>query len=211
MARTITLTLKNNWKQTWNSSILRAQIIVGSILLVAIFMMLPAFFNLIQKRDGYVINDWVLANIPAHNVSWAIFGIIWGVGLYALWKGIEKPTIYINYLWTLIFVTMLRVLTISLVALDPPKGLIALTDPLTGIFYGESNITKDLFFSGHTSILFLTFLCLEKKTDKILTGAATIIVACLLLVQHVHYTIDVIAAPIIVYPVHRLVKYMLNH
>jgi len=211
MVRTITLTLKNNWKQTWNSSILRAQIIVGSILLVAIFLMLPAFFNLIQNRDGYVINDLVLASIPSHNVSWAIFGIIWGVGLYALWKGIEKPTIYITYLWTLIFVTMLRVLTISLIALDPPKGLIALTDPLTGVFYGESNITKDLFFSGHTSILFLTFLCLEKKTDKIITGVATIVVAGLLLVQHVHYTIDVVAAPIIVYPVHRLVKYMLNH
>jgi len=211
MARSIALVLKNNWKQTWSSSIQRAQIIVGSILLVAIFLMLPGFFNLIQKRDGFVINDWVLANIPAHNVSWAIFSVIWGWGLYAFWKGIEKPTIYISYLWTLIFVTMLRVLTISLISLDPPRGLIVLTDPLTGVFYGESNITKDLFFSGHTSILFLTVLCLEKKTDKLMGAAATLIVACLLLVQHVHYTIDVIAAPIIVYPVHRLVKYMLNH
>jgi hypothetical protein len=210
MARSIALVLKNNWKQTWSSSIQRAQIIVGSILLVSIFLMLPAFFNLIQARDGYVLNDWVLASIPPHNVSWVIFSIIWGFGLYALWRAIEKPTIYIQYLWTLIFVTMLRVLTISLIALDPPKGLIVLTDPLTGVFYGESNITKDLFFSGHTSILFLTILCLETKTDKILAGAATLIVAFMLLVQHVHYTIDIVAAPIIVYLVHRFVKYLLN-
>ena len=111
---------------------------------------------------------------------------------------------------TFIFVTILRVLAISLIPLDPPKGLIVLTDPLTGVFYGQSTITKDLFFSGHTSILFLTILCLEKKNDKIIASIATLIVACLLLVQHVHYTIDIIAAPIIIYPVFRFVKYLLG-
>jgi hypothetical protein len=101
-------------------------------------------------------------------------------------------------------------LAISFVPLDPPAGLIVLTDPLTAVFYGRSTITKDLFFSGHTSILFLAFLCLERKWDKILALTGTCIVACLLLVQHVHYTIDIIAAPIIIYPVFRIVKYLLN-
>jgi hypothetical protein len=209
VARPIAIALRDNWKQTWGSHIQRAQIIIGSILVVAISFMLPAFFNFIQKRDGVVLNDWVLSTIPAHNVSWAIFSIIWGTGLYALWRGIEKPTIYISYIWTFIFVIILRVLTISLIALDPPKGLITLTDPLTGVFYGESNITKDLFFSGHTSILYMCYLCLERKNDKMVALAATLTVACLLLVQHVHYTIDIVAAFIIVYPVNKFVKYLL--
>ncbi len=178
--------------------------------MLIITFMLPPFFNLIQKRNGPVLNDWVLAAIPPHNVSVAIFAVIWGMGFYALYRAMEKPTIYITYLWTFIFITILRVLAISLIPLNPPPGLIVLTDPLTAVFYGRSTITKDLFFSGHTSILFLLILCLEKKSDKILATVATIIVACLLLVQHVHYTIDVIAAPIIIYPVHRVVKYLLN-
>jgi hypothetical protein len=210
VARPITLELRNNWKETWSSSLQRAQLIIGSILMTIISFMLPSFFNLIQKRTGPALNDWVLTAIPAHNVSWAIFTVIWGIGFYALWRAIEKPTIYITYLWTFIFITILRVLAISLVPLDPPKGLIVLTDPLTAVFYGRSTITKDLFFSGHTSILFLAFLCLEKKWDRVLALIGTIIVACLLLVQHVHYTVDVIAAPIIIYPVFRLVKYMLS-
>lgn len=210
MVRSITLALRNNWKQTWSSSLQRAQIIIGSVLVTIISCMLPSFFNTIQKRTGPILNDWVLAAIPPHNVSWIIFTIIWGVGFYALWRGIEKPTIYINYLWTFIFITILRILTISLIPLDPPKGLIVLTDPLTGVFYGRSNITRDLFFSGHTSVLFMCFLCLERKWDRIIALTGTIIVACLLLVQHVHYTIDVIAAPIIIYPVFRLVKFLLN-
>ena len=210
MARPITIALKNNWKETWGSSLLRAQLIIGSVLMTIISFMLPSFFNLIQKRDGTLLNDWVLAAIPAHNVSWAIFTVIWGIGFYALWRGIEKPTIYITYLWTFIFITILRVLAISLVPLEPPTGLIVLTDPLTAVFYGRSTITKDLFFSGHTSILFLAFLCLERKWDKILSLIATCIVACLLLIQHVHYTVDIIAAPFIIYPVFRMVKYLLN-
>ena len=210
MARSIAIALKNNWKETWSSSLQRIQLIVGSLLMIIITFMLPPFFNLIQKRNGPVIHDWVLAAIPPHNVSWAIFTVIWGIGVYALWRGIEKPTIYITYLWTFIFITILRVLAISLVPLNPPAGLIVLTDPLTAVFYGRSTITKDLFFSGHTSILFLAFLCLERKWDKILALTGTCIVACLLLVQHVHYTIDIIAAPIIIYPVHRVVKYLLS-
>ncbi len=210
MARPIAIALKNNWKETWSSSLQRIQLIVGSLLMIIITFMLPSFFNLIQKRDGPVINDWVLSAIPSHNVSWAIFTVIWGIGFYALWRAIEKPTIYITYLWTFIFITILRILTISLVPLNPPAGLIVLTDPLTAVFYGRSTITKDLFFSGHTSILFLVFLCLERKWDKILALTGTCIVACLLLVQHVHYTIDIVAAPIIIYPVFRVVKYLLN-
>jgi len=172
--------------------------------------MLPPFFNMIQKRTGPELNDWVLAAIPPHNVSVAIFTVIWGIGFYALYRAMEKPTIYITYLWTFIFITILRMLAISLVPLNPPAGLIVLTDPLTAVFYGRSTITKDLFFSGHTSILFLAFLCLERKWDKIMALIGTIIVACLLLVQHVHYTVDIIAAPIIIYPVFRVVKYLLN-
>lgn len=210
MARPIAITLRNNWKETWNSSLQRSQLLIGTVLMTIISFMLPPFFNLIQKRTGPVLNDWVLSAIPPHNVSWAIFTVIWGIGFYALYRAMEKPTIYITYLWSFIFITILRVLAISMVPLNPPAGLIVLTDPLTAVFYGRSTITKDLFFSGHTSILFLIFLCLERKWDRILALVGTIIVVCLLLVQHVHYTIDIIAAPVIIYPVHKFVKYMLN-
>jgi hypothetical protein len=56
----------------------------------------------------------------------------------------------------------------------------------------------------------LIFLCLEKKSDKIIGLIATIAVMVLLLVQHIHYTIDVLAAPIIVYIIYTLTKYFLK-
>lgn len=52
-----------------------------------------------------------------------------------------------------------------------------------------------MFFSGHTSTLVLLSLALEKNREKVLTMTGAVIVGILLLVQHVHYTLDVIAAP----------------
>jgi len=201
--------LKDNWTATWNSRCKRYQIIIGTVIMAGILFTLPFFFAHIQKRKGVVLNDWVLAHIPPHNVSVLIFAIIWGMVLLILIRTISKPSIYITYCWTLIFVYIVRFVTISVVALDPPIGLIPLVDPLSSVFYGNATITKDLFFSGHTTTMVLIFLCLERRTDKIIALIAAFAVAYLLLVQHIHYTIDILAAPIVVYPCYRLTRYLL--
>lgn len=182
----------------------------GSVFLAIILAVLPFFFSFIEKRKGVQINDRVLAQIPAHNVSVLIFAIIWGMGALAFYRAASRPSMYVTYIWAYAVIVLVRMLTISIVRLEPPVGLIQLTDPLTGIFYGHANITKDLFFSGHTATLFLIFLTLEKKSDKILGLLAVIAVAILLLVQHVHYTFDVLMAPIAVYPIYKAVVYMLS-
>jgi hypothetical protein len=209
VSQNISLTIKNNWKNIGTSMSTRLKLIVGSALVFIIIMILPVFFNTIQKRNGVVLHDVVLAHIPPHNVSVAIFVIIWGMALLILYRAVFKPDIYLQYIWALIVVCLARMMTISFVALNPPVGLIPLTDPLTGIFYGESSITKDLFFSGHIATLTLIYLCLEKKTDKILGLIAIVVVACLLLVQHIHYTADIIASPFITYGCFSLTRYFI--
>jgi hypothetical protein len=171
---------------------------------------MPFFFNSIEKRKGIQLNDLVLDQIPAHNVSVLIFALIWGMAALAFYRAAAKPQMYVTYVWAYSFIMLIRFFTISFVKLDPPAGLIQLTDPLTGIFYGHAQITKDLFFSGHTSTLFLIYLTLEKRSDKVLGLLAVIAVGILLLVQHVHYTLDVIMAPIAVYPIYKLVEAMLS-
>ncbi len=104
----------------------------------------------------------------------------------------------------------MRFVTLSLVALDPPPGMVPLVDPISSFFSGNAAITKDLFFSGHTTTMVLIFLCLERRADKIIALIAAFTVAYLLLVQHIHYTIDVLAAPVVVYPCYRLTRYLLH-
>jgi len=198
--------LKDNWKAIWYSRYKRWQMLTGTVIIAAIIYILPIFFGHIQKRQGAVLNDWLLARIPPHNVSVLIFAIIWGMALLILIRAIKNPSIYITYCWTLIFVCSVRFVTLSLVALDPPQAMVPLVDPLNSALYRNAAITKDLFFSGHTATMVMIYLCLQKRTDKIIALIAAFAVACLLLVQHIHYTIDVLAAPIVVYPCYRLTR-----
>jgi len=200
--------LNYNWTETWNSRSKRYQMIIGTVIMLSIVFTLPYFFGYIEKRKGVVLNDWLLAHIPPHNVSVFIFALIWGMVLLIFIRVIKKPSIYITFCWTYIFIYIVRFVTLSLVALDPPQGMILLVDPVNSAFYHNAVITKDLFFSGHTATMVTIFLCLEKRTDKIIALIAAFAVACLLLLQHVHYTIDVLAAPVVVYPCYRLTRYL---
>lgn len=200
---------KEIWKQTWSLPEKRMQIIVGTAIMLVVVFMLPHFFGYIEKRKGIVLDDWLLAMIAPRNVSILIFAIIWGMVLFIMARAMYDPSIYILYCWTYVFVCIARLTSISLVPLNPPRGLIPLSDPLTGAFYGYALITKDLFFSGHTATLFLIFLCLKKRNDRIIGFVAVVAVAFLLLVQHIHYTIDVLFAPAIVYVLYKGTRYFL--
>ncbi|MBD1392149.1 phosphatase PAP2-related protein [Mucilaginibacter glaciei] len=210
MPQNNTQTIRQVWTSALQSHYTRYKILSGSFIVAVILSALPLFFNQIQKRDGVVLNDWVLAYLIPHNVSVLIFAAIWGMALLIFYRALYKPEIYINYVWSLIFISIARIISISIVSLDPPHGLVELVDPITGVFYGNAIVTKDLFFSGHTATMALIFLCLEKRADKIISGIATVFVMVLLLVQHIHYTIDVLAAPVIVFLIFTLTKYFLR-
>ena len=160
---------------------------------------MPFFFPAIEKRNGTLLHDWVLEHLPSYNLSVAIFIIIWSTGLLAIIRAMTDPYIFLVFAWSYIFVTVMRALTITFIPLNPPIGLEQLIDPLSNTFYGNATITKDLFFSGHTTTIFLIFLCLKKPADKILTLTATFFLAILLMLQHIHYVIDIVAAPAFTY------------
>jgi hypothetical protein len=203
---TTTILLRKNWKATWASASQRTLMLAGSMLVALILSAMPFFFQEIEQRPGVQLHDWVLAQIPAHDVSVYIFLIIWGMGLLTLIRAIQSPAIYVRYVWLYIVICLTRLLTITLVPLEAPMGLVELVDPITNIFYGHSVVTKDLFYSGHTATLITMYVCLTRKTDRLLALLATFTVGLLLLVQHVHYTVDVLAAPVFVFLLNRIMK-----
>lgn len=115
-----------------------------------------------------------------------------------------------TFLWSYIMVSLVRILTISTVALNAPPNLIGLADPLSNAFYGAKFVTKDLFFSGHTSTIFLMALCLQNRIEKILGMIAAAVVGFLLLVQHVHYSLDVFSAPLFTWIIYQLTTWVLR-
>ena len=192
------------WSKAWKILSFKWKFWLGLLILAAILISFPYFFNAIEARNGFVFEDIVLRWIPARNVSVAVFFLIWSSCLLLIIRIYRDPMMLLVTLWAYDVVTLVRMASIGLISLNPPAGLIPLSDPITNQFYGQHYITHDLFFSGHTTTVFLIFLCLKKKTDRIYTLFASGILAVLLLVQHVHYTIDVLAAPFFTYAVYRL-------
>lgn len=190
------------------NSFFRKRIQLGLVVWIAVLIAFPFFFNYIENRNGIHLNDFIINSIPAYDVSIPTFLIIWSMFLLFLYRAIYDPTLLLIFLWGFIFLSASRFISIYLVPLNPPEQLIALRDPITNIFYGKKHgfITKDLFYSGHTSTQFLMCLCFTKRSDKILALISTILVGTLVLIQHVHYSIDVIAAPFLTYVIFLLSK-----
>ncbi len=193
------LSTKQIWAIHWQPTAYKKLFIIGIILLAGILTALPYFFQSIEKRNGILLNDWLLATIPAYDVSIPIFILIWGTASLLIIRSIQNPKMCITFLWSYILVSLSRLITIMLVPLDAPVDLIPLVDPISNHFYGVNFITKDLFYSGHVSTQFLMFLCFTKRIDKILALCTAIGVSVLLLIQHVHYSLDIFAAPFFSY------------
>jgi hypothetical protein len=200
--------IKQVWRDAMVDPFYRKRLQLGLIIWIAVLIAFPFFFEYIENRNGIILNDFIINSLPAYDVSIPTFLIIWTMFLLFLYRAIYNPALLLLFLWGFIFLSISRFISIYLAPLNPPEQLIALRDPITNIFYGKKHgfITKDLFYSGHTSTQFLMYLCFTKQSDKLLALVSTILIGILVLIQHVHYSIDVIAAPFLTYLVFLLSK-----
>lgn len=197
--RVASATLAGRWALAWQMPVFRQKLLLAVGILLSLTPVFPLFYQYIEKREGWVYNDIVLQVLPSIDLSIPIFVITWGMALFTLVRVIKHPSLLLGVLYGIIVVNISRFISISLVPLNPPHGLIDIWDPITDMFYGESFVSKDLFYSGHTATQFLFFLFLPKRSDKALALCTTILMGILVLVQHVHYTIDVVFAPAFTY------------
>jgi hypothetical protein len=187
------------WRAAWQRTRFRRLAIGGFVLCCFLLAIWPTYLARIEVRDGILLNDIVLNALPAADVSLLVFICLWGAALLLIYRVQRNPMIYLHFIWgyALLFIT--RIISIGLVPLDPPVGLIELRDPLSNYFYGSKFITKDLFFSGHTASICLMAFCLLHPLDRRLVFLGTLLVGIGVLIQRVHYTADVVAAPFFAY------------
>jgi hypothetical protein len=190
--------LKQTWKAAFNDPTFALKF-VGALVVFSIFpLKADDYFQWIQLREGVQWNDPLLNALPSLNVSYPIFGIIYLSVIYLLYRLLNDPKRFLWFAWAFNIETAFRFVTIYLVALNPPSGLVDLHDPLAEMFiYGENMaITKDLFFSGHTATMVFVCFFLPSIIERRVAIGLSLVLACLLLIQHVHYSLDVLAAPL---------------
>jgi hypothetical protein len=196
-----------NWKSAIAVPYFKIKAISSLILLISIGVIIPHFFNFIQQRQGTVLNDLFLNLFEPKNVSWFIFPLMYvslGVTFLNL---LPLPERFINAVQAYSLLLIIRIVCLYFVPLEPATRYVPLEDPfLGGAFYSGHPITKDLFFSGHVSTMALICMINPAPAMKYLLILATTAVACLILLQHVHYTVDVLAAPFFAWGSYLLAK-----
>lgn len=155
-----------------------------------VFTQFLAHHEIQVQTIGIPFNDPIMNVFPAVDVSVFIFSITYGsMVLYAVLerkKSLFAHRIFIAYallLW-------IRIVTLWLIPLAVPEDFILLKDPFLNNLIYPGDIRADLFFSGHAGLLF-TLYFISKHWSFLILG---IILCFLLMMQRVHYSIDVIAA-----------------
>ncbi len=207
-----TASIKKRWQTSLASSEFTIKLLTSIIIFIIGAVQLSTYFKNIQKREGIELSDFVLNHIPALDVSTPIFTTIYGMLIYMLCKVFTKPQVLLLFTYTFVIETIFRMSTIYLFPLNPPANLVILHDTFAEIaIYGNSEpITKDLFFSGHTSTMVMIWLFLETPREKVISAIAAVVLAVLLLIQHVHYTIDVLGAVFFTVLAYFLARYILQ-
>jgi len=173
------------------------------VLLVLLFgglvPLMPAFFLAIQGRPGPVLTDPLLPLLPRADVATPVFVLMYGAVLGAVGWLTRRPYLFLRGLWGYFLLLLLRMACIWLVPLSPPLDLVPMPDPFTAFFFhtaASEAITKDLFFSGHTATVALLALAVRGPWLRPALAVVAVLIGVLVLVQRVHYSCDVLAAPL---------------
>ena len=194
------------WTEAFRERRFRIRLALTLPALVATLAGLARFLTWNEARPGVVLPDPVLTFLQPRDLTWLTFGLIY-IGLaFGVARLARDPRALVLALQTYVLMVIFRIAAMWVTPLEPPPEMVPLHDPLVRLFGPGKLLTKDLFFSGHTSTLFLLFLTVPGRRSKGLFLIFAAAVGISVLVQHVHYTIDVLAAPLFAYASVRLVR-----
>ncbi len=189
---------KENWTTALQQKNIRIQFILTLISYIFLFKYCRIMMSIFENRKGTQIFDPILAQLPSIDSSTLIFTLTYSALTIFILSNLPNPIRFIKGLQAYTLLLTLRTITIFLVPLEPPIGMIVLKDTVSNFFMNSGSggyIVKDLFFSGHVSAIVLFLLVAENKVLKIILGILAVTIGSLILLQHVHYVIDVVAAP----------------
>jgi hypothetical protein len=198
------------WSTAWRSRSFRNQFALSLLLLIGVGMHQFHCLRVWQARPGIQINDLVLNMLPPHDFSIPIFILEYSTLLLVFVSLLSIPDRLVKGFQMFSLALFARTVSVFLIPLEQPSDMIPLNDPMANLLLHTEEIfvSKDLFFSGHVLAITLLMLIAVNKYLKAYAMVAAIIVGILIMWQHVHYSMDVIFAPLVSFTAYKLVLYI---
>jgi|SRR3989338_11289296 len=149
------------------------------------------------------VTDIVLNNIRTYDVDGIfIYGTMLFLGFLVLLSLLEPQRIPFIIKSIALFIAI-RAVFVSLTHIGPFPTQLAINSS----FLDKFSFGGDLFFSGHTGLPFLMALVFwEKLYLRILFIASSVFIGVVVLMAHLHYSIDVLAAFFITYTIFHIAE-----
>ncbi len=155
-------------------------------------------------RAGNPVTDLILSNTRAYDLDGVfIYGATFFV-LFVIFLCLSRPQRIPFVVKSITLFVLIRAAFITLTHIGPFPGRIAI-DP--GSIMNDFTFGGDLFFSGHTGLPFLMALLFwNDKRLRIFFIAMSVTFGAVVLLAHLHYSIDVASAFFITYSIYRLAQ-----
>jgi membrane-associated phospholipid phosphatase len=171
------------------------------VLLLTLAYVIDFLASFYKDSQTYIsVGDLLLDHIPTINLefmfTWVMIGITLLIFLYPI---LFRPEIVPFTIKCYAFLLYIRSFCILLTNVGPPHGFFFDSYKLGQNIIDDMIFRNDLFFSGHTAFPFLAFLIFRDRPIKWVFLAGSILEGITVLLMHVHYSIDVVAAFFIAY------------
>lgn len=192
------------WKLELKDKTFIYQIIFSFLSVIIGLVIFTRFLSFIEDRPGIIIPDPILSWFNPIDISWFTFIVMYSTVIIAIISLLQSPKALILGLQSYVLMLLIRMVAMYSIPLEAPATILPLIDPMVSEIGVGKLMTKDLFFSGHTATIYIMYLVSQKKYFRYFFLVATIIIAIAVIVQHVHYSVDVIAAPFFGYCSYRI-------
>ena len=199
--------LINKYKLYFFNKKFLVSVLVGVLLLLFTFVVNFYAGTYATKKGSNSVSDIILDNIPTSDVDEVfIYGpvVLWAFVAFLCLMEPKKIPFVIKSVALFI---LIRSVFITLTHIGPFPDRIFINYPEDLI--GKFTFGGDLFFSAHTGLPFLMALVFGKNIYlKIFFILSAVFFGVVVLVGHLHYSIDVLAAFFITYTIYHISEYI---
>lgn len=163
--------------------------------------------NYVIKTKGTAVSDLILDHLRVADIDSLIIMSALLLTFAGVFLFLYKPK-YLNFgMRSLSVFIIIRSFLIILTHLgaNPHQITFDTSSPGFGLYNILFNSHNDFFFSGHTGVPFLLALIFwPEKPWRYIFMAASLLFGIFVLLAHIHYSIDVVAAPFMTYSIYIL-------
>jgi hypothetical protein len=198
--------MKANWSEALKEKKFALFFSLTVVFSLTLAYLAPRILEINELRPGFSFPDPLLSLYTPIDLTWFIFAMLYGGVLINYHFIFERPIRFMMGFQAYFLLLSARLIAMYFLPLKAPDTLIPLFDPFISSLSSGIVLKHDLFFSGHISVAVLLAFVVSNKPRKIILFLLAFLMSICILLQHVHYTIDIIVAPFFTFAIWRTIQ-----